>query len=75
MLRSLCSVVVGAVLSGFAFLLLTGSYVADGPVVAEVSREHGVHAGDILVISGWGVAMLALAWLAVGRGRRRSGAQ
>lgn len=60
-----CALVVGSVLSGFAFLLLTGQYFADGPVVAQVVQEHGLHRGDVFVIAGWGLAMVALAWLSV----------
>ena len=71
-MRWLCSVVVGTVLSGFALLLLTGQYIADGPVVAAVSRDHGLHEGDLFVIAGWAAAMLALARLVLRQGRRGS---
>jgi hypothetical protein len=64
MARWLYVLVIGAVLSGFAFLLLTGQYVNEGPVVASVSREHGLHAGDLFVIAGWVVSVAALVGLA-----------
>lgn len=67
MIRWLCALVTGAVVSGFAVLLLTGEYVNDGPVVLRLSREHGLHAGDVFVVAGWAVAVLALAYLAVSR--------
>jgi hypothetical protein len=69
-LRGVCALVVGGVLSGFAILLVTGQYINDGPVVATVSRGHGVHAGDVFVAVGWAVAMLALFLLVRPRQRR-----
>jgi hypothetical protein len=62
-MRWLCALVVGGVLSGFAFLLLTGQYIREGPVLLSVTHGHGLHAGDLVVIAGWLVAMLALALL------------
>jgi hypothetical protein len=59
-MRWLCALVVGGILSGFAFLLLTGRYIKEGPVVVTVTRTHGLHAGDVFVIGGWTVAMVAL---------------
>ena len=68
----MCALVVGAILSGFAFLLVTGEYINDGPVVADVSSRHGIHAGDLFVVAGWAVAMLALlGLLALGWRRTR----
>jgi len=63
-LRWLCALVVGVVVSGFAFLLLTGRYLNRGQVLFLVSPSHGLHSGDLLVIAGWVVAMLALLTLA-----------
>ncbi len=73
MLRWLCTLVVGVVVSGFAFLLLTGRYLNRGRVLFLVTPDHGLHSGDLLVIAGWAVAMLALLTLAAtaGRGDRR----
>ena len=64
MLRRLCVLLIGVVLTGFAFLLVTGRYVNDGEVVARVTSEHGVHIGDLFVIGGWVAAMTALVVLA-----------
>jgi len=72
-LRWSCALLVAVVLSGFAFLLVTGRYISDGPVIATVAPAHGLHAGDLVVIGGWAVSMLALlrlAWLP-GRTARR----
>ena len=69
MLRWLCALLTGAVLSAFALLLVTAEYETEGPVVVEVTRTHGVHAGDLLVIGGWAVAVLALLVLTVRSGR------
>ncbi len=64
-MRWLCALATGGVLTGFAFLLLTGRYLNDGPVLARLDMERGLHAGDLFVIAGWVVAMLALAGLLV----------
>jgi hypothetical protein len=63
-LRWLCALLVATVVSGFAFLLLTGRYISEGPVLVRVSRTHGVHAGDVLVIGAWGIAIVAVFLLA-----------
>ncbi len=70
MFRWLCSLAIGAVLCGFAFLLLTGQYINDGPVLVTVSRNHGVHVGDVFIVGGWAVGMIALLALTVMRSRR-----
>ncbi len=72
MLRWLCALVVGGILTAFTFLLLTGRYINDGPVVVAVTSSHGVHAGDIFVLAGWAVAMAALGHLVRERGRLRA---
>jgi len=66
MIRWLCTLVVGAVLSGFAFLLLTGRYINDGAVVVTLSAGHGLHVGDLFVLAGWAMAIAALVVLATG---------
>ncbi|MCV2490740.1 hypothetical protein OF117_15375 [Geodermatophilus sp. YIM 151500] len=63
MVRSLCALTVSGVVSAFAFLLVTGSYLNDGPVLVQLGPGHGVHAGDLLVLAGWAVSMVALAAL------------
>ena len=69
MRRRLYALLIGAILSGFTFLLLTGAYVNDGPVVVSVTEAHGLHAGDLFVIAGWAVAMTVLVLLAREPGR------
>ena len=69
MLRWLCALVTGGVLSAFALLLVTAEYETAGAVVVEVTRSHGLHAGDLLVVAGWAVAILALLALTVRSGR------
>jgi hypothetical protein len=59
-IRRLCALAVGAILSGFACLLLTGQYLEDGPVLISLSQDHGLHAGDLFVIAGWAVGIAAL---------------
>lgn len=78
MFRWLFVLVTGGVLTGFTLLLVTGRYINDGPVVVSLTRNHGLHAGDLFVVAGWAVgiaALLALALLPVrGEGARpRSG--
>jgi hypothetical protein len=65
-LRWLCALVVGGIVSGFAFLLLTADYDNAGPVLVTVTESHGLHAGDLFVIASWAVAMGALAVLTSG---------
>lgn len=62
-MRTGAGIVVGLVLSGFTALLLQGTYAFEGPVVLRVTYEHGLHAGDLLLLVGWAVAMGALALL------------
>ena len=59
-LRWLGALVVGGILTAFTFLLLTGRYINDGPVVISLTESHGLHAGDLFVIAGWAVAMVTL---------------
>ncbi|TQN37882.1 hypothetical protein FHU33_4554 [Blastococcus colisei] len=69
MLRWSCALVTGAVLSAFALLLVGAEYETESPVVVEVTRTHGLHSGDLLVVGGWVVAVLALLLLTVRSGR------
>jgi hypothetical protein len=64
-LRLLCALPIAGVLTGFAFLLVTGKYLKEGPVLVDLSYNHGLHKGDLLVMAGWAVAMLALLVLLV----------
>jgi len=69
-LRWICATVVALVLSGFALLLLSGQYVNEGAVIVSVTRNHGLHEGDLFVMGGWALAMLAVGGL-LGSPRRR----
>lgn len=71
-IRWLCAAVVGVVVTGFAFLLLTGRYLNDGPVVATVQENRGIHAGDLFVALGWFAAVVALVVLTAAAGRQRA---
>lgn len=73
MLRWLFALVAGGVVTGFALLLVTGEYRNEGRVLFTVSRNHGLHAGDLFVLAGWAVAVLALLALAAMPARRRDG--
>ena len=70
MLRWLCAAVVGVVVTGFAFLLITGHYLEEGPVLVSVVEDHGLHSGDVFVIAGWAVSIVALLVLVTRRRRR-----
>ena len=71
-LRWLFAIVIAGILSAFAFLLLTGEYVNDGPVLVALSEEQGIHKGDVFVVTGWTVALLSEAGLLL-VGARRDG--
>jgi hypothetical protein len=58
-LRWLSALVIAGIVSAFAVLLLTGHYVTEGPVLLRLGEDHGVHLGDVFVVSGWAVALLA----------------
>lgn len=55
-----CALVVAAVLSGFAFLLITGKYTEEVKILFVLTPGHGVHAGDLFVAAGWAAAVVAL---------------
>jgi hypothetical protein len=65
--RWLYATVAEMVLSGFAFLLLTGRYFNEGRVVVILTRDHGLHSGDFFVLGGWVVATAALLALVLPR--------
>ncbi|MGY1840842.1 MULTISPECIES: hypothetical protein [unclassified Modestobacter] len=62
---------VAAVLTGFAFLLVTGSYRKEGPVVLALSTNHGLHLGDLFVLAGWAASLVAVLLVTVLPARRR----
>jgi hypothetical protein len=58
---------VGVIVTGFTVLLLTGHYREEGPVLVTVADDHGLHSGDVFVIAGWAVSIVALVVLAAPR--------
>jgi hypothetical protein len=68
-LRWLFVLVPAGVLSVFALLLLTGQYYNEGPVIAVVVVDHGLHRGDLFVLAGWAAGMLSLLGLLLLRRR------
>jgi hypothetical protein len=56
-----------AVLSVFAFLLLTGDYIREGPVLVTLSETHGIHRGDVGIVSLWVLGMIGLLIAALAR--------
>ncbi|MGY1787297.1 hypothetical protein [Geodermatophilus sp. SYSU D00698] len=56
-------------LTAFAVLLVTGRYYNEGPVLIRVTAEHGLHRGDVFVLTGWAAGMLSLMGILVGRRR------
>lgn len=58
-LRWLSALVIAVILSAFAVLLLTGRYVNDGPVLVTLGADRGIHTGDVFIVAGWAVALLA----------------
>jgi hypothetical protein len=61
------SLAIVGILTGFALLLLSGHYANDGPVILEVTAEHGLHRGDLVVLTGWAAGVLSALALAAGR--------
>ena len=72
MLRWLSALLVAAVLSAFAVLLLTGEYLNEGPVLLSLTPTHGIHEGDLFVVLGWAAALLAVVGLIRAPERRDS---
>ncbi|MGY1624179.1 hypothetical protein ACI789_18430 [Geodermatophilus sp. SYSU D00965] len=70
MLRWVFALVVAGILSAFAFLLLTGRYLNDGPVLLAFSEDHGIHRGDVFVVCGWAAALISEVGLLLTAGRR-----
>ncbi|NEM05950.1 hypothetical protein [Geodermatophilus normandii] len=70
-LRWLFVLVPAGVLSAFAMLLLTGQYYNEGPVIAVVATDHGLHRGDLFVLAGWAAGMLSLLGVVLAHRRGR----
>jgi asparagine N-glycosylation enzyme membrane subunit Stt3 len=71
MVRWLGAMLAAAIMSVFAVLLLTGDYVREGPVLVRLSTTHGIHRGDLGIVSLWTLGMLSLlAVVIAGRPRR-----
>ncbi len=68
-LRWLFALVVAAMLTAFAVLLVTGEYYNEGPVLLRVAEDQGVHQGDVFVLTGWAAGVLCLLGLLVLRRR------
>jgi hypothetical protein len=75
MVRWAGALLVLAVLSGFAVLLLTGDYVREGPVLVALSATHGIHRGDLGVVAGWLLGVIGVAASAGSRPRAGRDAQ
>ena len=73
LIRWFCALSAAVVLTAFAGLLVTGEYINDGPVVAEVTESQGLHLGDLFVAAGWCAGMFAVAGLLLLPRRRRTG--
>lgn len=60
-----------AIMSVFTVLLLTGDYVREGPVLVTLSSEHGIHRGDVGIVSLWTLGMIGLLVVAFTERRRK----
>ena len=68
-LRWLFALVAAVVLTAFAVLLVTGEYYNERPVLRRVAEDHGVHQGDVFVLTGWAAGVLSLLGLLLIRRR------
>ncbi|GAB3321543.1 hypothetical protein GCM10027451_43160 [Geodermatophilus aquaeductus] len=68
-LRWLFALVAAAMLTAFALLLVTGEYYNEGPVLLRVAEDHGLHQGDVFVLTGWAAGVLSLLGLLLLRRR------
>ncbi len=66
-LRWAFSLAIVVILTGFALLLLSGSYANDGSIILVVADGHGLHQGDVFVLAGWATGVLSALGLAAGR--------
>ncbi|MGY5882450.1 hypothetical protein [Modestobacter lacusdianchii] len=69
-LRWLGASVAVAVLTAFAYLLVTGRYADEGPVLLVLRPGRGVHRGDLFVVAGWVLGVSAVLTAAASAGRR-----
>ena len=60
MLRWAGAAVAAAAMTGFAFLLLSGQYIREGPVLLSLTETHGIHRGDVGIVAVWALGMLGL---------------
>ena len=60
MLRRLCGLLVMADLTGCAALLVISTNRFEGPILASLTANHGLHAGDLVVLGGWALSMVAV---------------
>ena len=68
--RRLSAFVVAGVLTVFVVLLLKGHYAGEGPVLLRLGEDRGIHVGDLVVVLGWSVALLAVLVLLRASSRR-----
>ncbi|MGY1733373.1 hypothetical protein ACI798_17840 [Geodermatophilus sp. SYSU D01045] len=57
------ALVIAGMLTAFTALLVTGEYYNEGPVLLRLTADHGLHKGDVFVVTGWAAGMLSLAGL------------
>src|SRR4051794_25659588 len=60
MLRWLSGLFVMADLTGCAALLVISTNRFEGPVLASLTANHGLHAGDLVVLAAWALSMIAV---------------
>jgi hypothetical protein len=60
-IRWLGALLAAGVMTAFALLLLSGQYFREGPVVATLTHNHGIHRGDIGIMAAWTLGMIGLA--------------
>ena len=70
MLHRLSALVIAGVLTVFVVLLLKGHYTGEGPVLLPLGEDRGIHLGDVVVVLGWSVALLAVVVLLRASSRR-----
>jgi hypothetical protein len=66
-IRWLGALLAALVMTAFTLLLLSGQYFREGPVVATLTHNHGIHRGDIGIMAAWALGMIGLALTLVRR--------